>query len=62
MHLLTIPPGNRAKVHLHEHHETAIYILQGKAAMWYGENLDQHMEVEEGDFLLYSSRHPSYAL
>ncbi|MCY9662217.1 cupin domain-containing protein [Paenibacillus chondroitinus] len=51
MHLLTIPPGKRAKAHLHEQHETAIYMLQGKSAMWYGEKLDQHMEVEEGDFL-----------
>ncbi|MZQ87083.1 cupin domain-containing protein [Paenibacillus sp. 5J-6] len=51
MHLLTIPPGKRAKAHLHEAHETAIYMLQGKSAMWYGEKLDQHMEVEEGDFL-----------
>ena len=25
MHLLTIPPGGRAKVHMHENHETAIY-------------------------------------
>jgi len=24
MHLLTIPPGGRAKAHLHECHETAI--------------------------------------
>lgn len=51
MHLLTIPPGQRAKAHLHQDHETAIYMLQGKSAMWYGEKLDQHMEVEEGDFL-----------
>jgi uncharacterized RmlC-like cupin family protein len=29
MHLLTIPPGARAKAHLHESHETAIYVLSG---------------------------------
>ncbi|MBD0378897.1 cupin domain-containing protein [Paenibacillus sedimenti] len=51
MHLLTIPPGQRAKAHLHENHETAIYMIQGKAAMWFGEKLEQHMEVEAGDFL-----------
>ena len=27
MHLLTMPPGGRAKAHLHENHETAIYML-----------------------------------
>jgi uncharacterized RmlC-like cupin family protein len=51
MHLFTMPPGIRAKAHLHEDHETAIYILQGKAAMWYGEQLQQHMEATAGDFL-----------
>ncbi|CAG7617008.1 cupin domain-containing protein [Paenibacillus allorhizosphaerae] len=51
MHLLTIPPGKRAKAHLHEDHETAIYMLKGKSAMWYGEKLELHMELEEGDFL-----------
>lgn len=51
MHLLTIPPGDRAKAHLHDSHETAIYMLQGNSAMWYGYNLELHMEVEEGDFI-----------
>ena len=27
IHLLTIPPGKRAKAHVHENHETAIYAL-----------------------------------
>jgi uncharacterized RmlC-like cupin family protein len=51
MHLLTIPPGGRAKAHLHENHETAIYVLQGKGGMWYGENLAEHLTVEAGEYL-----------
>ncbi|RAP77519.1 cupin domain-containing protein [Paenibacillus montanisoli] len=51
MHLLTIPPGGRAKAHLHESHESSIYVLSGHAAMWYGERLEEHVEVETGDFL-----------
>ena len=51
MMLLTILPGQRATAHLHQNHETAIYMLEGKSAMWYGENLEQHMELEKGDFL-----------
>lgn len=31
MHVLTIPPGARAKAHLHENHETAVYVLAGAA-------------------------------
>ncbi len=51
MHLLTIPPGGHAKAHLHEHHETAIYILQGEAHMWCGEKLAQDMVARAGDFV-----------
>lgn len=51
MHLLTIPPGGKAKAHLHEDHETAIYVLSGEGEMWYGEVLAQHMVVKAGDML-----------
>ena len=51
MHLLTIPPGQRAKAHLHENHETAIYVIDGEAEMWYGENLAEHLVVRAGEYL-----------
>ena len=49
MHLLTMPPGARAKAHLHENHETAIYMLAGKADTWYGDNLEHHVVVSAGE-------------
>jgi len=51
MHLLTIPPGGRAKAHFHENHETAIYVIRGEAGMWYGEELEEHIDCREGDYL-----------
>ncbi len=51
MHLLKMPPGARAKAHLHDNHETAIYLIEGRAAMWYGENLEQHLEMQAGEYL-----------
>jgi uncharacterized RmlC-like cupin family protein len=51
MHLLRIPPGGRAKAHLHENHETAIYVLSGTGAMWYGPNLEEQMICQAGDFI-----------
>ena len=44
-------PGGRAKAHLHENHETAIYVLSGRAEMWYGEGLREHLFAEGGDFI-----------
>jgi uncharacterized RmlC-like cupin family protein len=49
MHLLTIPPGGRAKVHLHQNHETAIYILQGEAITLWGDNLEERTDLRGGD-------------
>jgi uncharacterized RmlC-like cupin family protein len=51
MHLLTIPPGGRAKAHLHANHETTIYVVSGEAVMWYGNRLEQELFVRAGDFL-----------
>ncbi|MBW9062880.1 cupin domain-containing protein [Rhizobium herbae] len=49
MHLLTIPPGGRARAHLHESHETAIYVLSGEAHTWYGDRLEHHAVVRAGE-------------
>ena len=51
MHLTTIPPDQRAKAHLHEGQETAIYVLAGKAEMRYGDNLSEHLTIEAGEYL-----------
>ena len=52
MHLLTIPPGGRAKAHMHESHETAIYVLEGEAIALYGDRL-QHSAVTKAGDLFY---------
>jgi len=51
LQILTIPAGARAKAHKHEDHETAIYILSGKAGTWFGERLEEYFTSEAGDFV-----------
>lgn len=51
MHMLTIPAGARAKAHLHESHETAIYVIAGDAVMFWGETLENRMETSTGDLI-----------
>ena len=46
-----IPPNGRAKAHLHESHETVIYVLSGQAGMWFGDSLEEHMSCKAGDFV-----------
>ena len=58
MHLLTIPPGARARAHLHQQHETAIYVLSGATEMWYGAQLEQHCVVRAGELLFIPAGMP----
>jgi len=58
MMLLTIPPGGRAKAHLHEAHETAIYMLKGVAETWYGDRLQHRIDVKAGDMFFIPAGMP----
>ncbi len=58
MHLLTIPPGGRANAHLHEAHETAIYVISGESEMWYGEGLAEHLVGRAGEMLYIPANTP----
>jgi len=51
LHRLVLPPGARAEPHLHEEHESAVYVLSGEAVMWHGERLEERMEIRAGDFV-----------
>jgi len=58
MHVVTIPPLGRAKPHLHENHESAVYVVSGEAGMWYGEGLREHIWMCAGDFAYIPANTP----
>jgi len=58
LHRVTIPPLARARPHLHENHESAVYVLSGEAGMWYGEGLREHVWLHPGDFLYIPANTP----
>ncbi|PKQ07152.1 MAG: cupin [Alphaproteobacteria bacterium HGW-Alphaproteobacteria-10] len=51
MHVLTLQPGERAMAHLHKSHETAIYMASGVSEMFYGDRLEHHLVLREGEML-----------
>jgi len=51
MHLINVPPGGRAKVHKHQHHETTIYVLSGEAYTLYGDQLQHVVKSAAGDMV-----------
>jgi uncharacterized RmlC-like cupin family protein len=51
MHLLDLPPGAEARPHLHEAHESAVFVIEGTAAMRHGPALEHVDTVAAGDFV-----------
>ena len=51
LHLLVLPPGAEAEPHLHENHESAIYVLEGSSSFRHGPDLERVDTVHAGDFV-----------
>jgi uncharacterized RmlC-like cupin family protein len=50
--VVTLPPGQRTKAHVHERHETAFYMLSGdELEMWSGDELQYRDMMRPGDYL-----------
>ena len=49
--MITMPPGSRTKAHLHDGHETAIYMVSGEIDLWSGEDLRHHEIARAGDYI-----------
>ena len=50
--LMALPPGARTKAHVHEHHETALYMTSGDAVeLWTGDELEHCEAIRPGDFV-----------
>jgi len=48
---VTLGPGVRTAAHLHERHETAIYVLSGAVVMYSGPDLADRAEAGVGDYI-----------
>lgn len=51
LELATLAPGLRGRAHLHAHHESAAYVLEGEIVIWFGEQLEERLVARAGDFV-----------
>ncbi|WP_369776486.1 cupin domain-containing protein [Streptomyces sp. R33] len=51
LHRLVMPTGTRGRPHLHEGHESAIFIQSGQVEVWHGPDLAEHVVVRAGDYI-----------
>jgi uncharacterized RmlC-like cupin family protein len=48
---VTLPAGARTRAHVHERHETALYLLSGEIELWTGDQLQHRESVRPGDYI-----------
>lgn len=50
--MVTLPPGERTRAHIHERHESAFYLLSGSdVELWSGPQLEHCAVAKAGDYL-----------
>lgn len=61
--IVTIPPGERTKAHLHQFHESAFYVLSGEnIELWSGGELEHREVARAGDYLFIPANVPHVAV
>jgi uncharacterized RmlC-like cupin family protein len=51
MTMAVLPPGARAKTHLHQGVETAVYVIDGEASMYWGDRLEELLVARAGEYV-----------
>ena len=61
---VTLPPhGGRTKAHLHENHETALYLISAdEVELWTGEQLEHREIARAGDYIYIPAGVPHVAV
>jgi uncharacterized RmlC-like cupin family protein len=62
MTVLTLPDGARAKTHLHQAIETAVYIIEGEADMYFGDRLEHLLHARAGEYVYIPADMPHLVL
>ena len=61
--VVTIPPGERTKAHVHQFHESAFYVLSGEnIELWSGDQLEHREVARAGDYLFIPANVPHVAV
>jgi uncharacterized RmlC-like cupin family protein len=62
MTLVVLPPGARAKTHLHQGIETAVYMIEGEAEMYFGPRLGERLSARAGEYIYIPADMPHLVL
>ncbi len=61
--MVTLPPGERTRAHVHARHESAFYVLDAdEVELWTGEALQHCSVARQGDYLFIPAGVPHVAV
>lgn len=61
--MVTLPPLERTRAHVHEHHESAFFVLSGSdIELWSGARLENCARARQGDYLFIPRNVPHVAV
>lgn len=61
--MVTLPPGERTKAHIHARHESAFFVLSGnQVELWSGPRLQHKALARAGDYLFIPAGVPHVAV
>jgi 4-hydroxyphenylpyruvate 3-dimethylallyltransferase len=61
MHLASMPPRTRGVVHMHDAHESSLYVTSGCTRTYFGQNLEHHVDSKAGELLYIPAGMPHLA-
>jgi uncharacterized RmlC-like cupin family protein len=62
MTVVTLPAGARARTHHHRGIETAVYVLEGRVQMYFGERLGELLTAKAGEYIYIPADMPHQVL
>ncbi|MYW01968.1 aromatic prenyltransferase [Streptomyces sp. SID3343] len=61
MHLIAMPPLTRGAVHIHDGHESSLYVTSGRTRTYFGHDLEHHVDSGVGELLYIPAGLPHVA-
>lgn len=61
MHIAAMPPRSRGVVHMHDAHESSLYVTEGCTRTYFGPNLEHYVDSKAGELLYIPAGMPHLA-
>jgi 4-hydroxyphenylpyruvate 3-dimethylallyltransferase len=61
MHVAAMPPRSKGAVHMHDEHESSLYVTEGTTRTYFGQNLEHYVDSKAGELVYIPAGMPHLA-